>query len=244
MGIVARQEKQIATLTGKLDDLLTRSMSDNLVISGLLIGDSYAAGEVTGSMATDLQETDCVQVVYDFFTEYLQVDVEKYQILQAYRFSRDDTANASTPNMYVRCYPTLCEKVLAKAKSLKDKPNSKGNAIFINQQMPEVTSAIRKENAHIIKKVWDANQGKPPNQSMKYQIKNKQVIVDDVPVKKQVFFPTVEEVFPEQAKQNKIEKVFTAIAAKTSSLAEVKRAYRKVHQLYPSATHISVGYDC
>ena len=38
--------------------------------------------------------------------------------------------------------------------------------------------------------------------------------------------------------------VFTAIAVKVSSLVEVKRAYCKIRQLYPSAAHIMMGYDC
>ena len=40
--------------------------------------------------------------------------------------------------------------------------------------------------------------------------------------------------------------VFTAAAAvsKVSSVSEVRRAYRKMKQLYPSATHISMAYSC
>ena len=46
-----------------------------------------------------------------------------------------------------------------------------------------------------------------------------------------------------ETKQEK-DNVFTAVGSKVSSVAEVRWAYRRLKQLYPKASHISVGYDC
>ena len=92
----------------------------------------------------------------------------------------------------------------------------------------------------------------------KFKVVKQKLFVNDPPVVKSVFPPSFEELFPNAAEQEKMEKiklwyadpkqekgnVFTAIATKVSSITEVNRAYRRIKQLYPSATHISAGFEC
>ena len=245
-GIIARQEQQIDMLNRKVNELQSRQMSDYMSITGLLPIMTTPEG----------QKEHYVNTVVKFLEEYLDIECNCDNIWAAYRIGPEDEKIGRM--MVTRFHPRLKEKVLANSKKLKDAENPKGEPIYINQMAPESATAERKELSHMISKIKKGNSTKAPGDKTKYQVRNKQLIVDDVPVKKQVEFPTVAEIFAEEAEMDKMEKIklwfsdpleekgsiFTAVAAKTSSIIEVKRAYKKVRRLYSSATHIVLAYDC
>ena len=68
-GVIHRQEGQIAEPTKKVNNLTARQMSANITILGLL----------------EMEDENCQQVVYDFLTEKVEIDVKKDDILLAHR---------------------------------------------------------------------------------------------------------------------------------------------------------------
>ena len=242
-GTTHRQQQQVATLSDKVKELTVRSMADNITITGLI---------------KESDDEDCLQVVSDFLKEKVKIEVETTQILIAHRIYVTDQEKTTAPIMIVRCHPRLKANILANAKNLKDLKNDKGDAFYINQQVPEFIIAEKKELSHTIRKIKTANEGKPPNQKVKYSVKRKKLFINDVPVVKAVQPPTVAELFTDGGEQEKIEKiklhfsepkeekgsVFTAISVKVSNVAEIRRAYRKVRQTHPAADHIPMAYDC
>ena len=246
-GLAHRQQEQILNLNGRVDDLVSRQMSDNILISGLIF--KQEEGE-------NAHEEDCVQIVKNFFTETLKIQVDEDEILNAHRIG--SVQNNKEAMMVVRCLPRLRDRALQNSKKLKDITNDNDNAYYINRQVPESHTAERKDINHTIKKVKETNKNKPPNLKQRYQVRKRTLFINDKPVFKQVRPPTVLELFPEKSEQERMNKIklstaepveeegsiFTAVAVKVNNIAEVKRTYRRVKQLYPNATHIPMAYDC
>ena len=118
---------------------------------------------------------------------------------------------------------------------------------------------VKKKNiAHTNKKAKAASAGKPIGQKPKIKVKKNKLFINKTPVESVLQPPEVKELFPDKAEQDKMNKlkfiysepveeqgsVFTAIAVKVSSVAEVKRAYRRIRQLHSNATHTPMTYDC
>ena len=176
-------------------------------------------------------------------------------ILAAHRVGANDEKRGRL--MVVRCEQKTKQKILSNAKNLAKKTNVKGSAYYINPQVPEAIAAQKKNNAYQIAAIREQNISKPARLKTKYQIKNGKLYVDGCHNEKLVGSPQLMELFPDQQEQDKMEKikfiygdskqekdnVFTAVGAKVSSTAEVRRAYRRMKQVYPDASHISLGYD-
>ena len=263
--VVSKQERQIEQLLDKVDDLTARQMSDNITISGLdnpIIDQDEEQEEQddqdprVGPRPKAKKVENCLNTVSTFLTEMLELQFSEDDILDAHRVGTSDGSYQRL--MVVRCVPRLKKSILANSNKLAKKTNSAGKAIYINQQMPEVQVANRKEISKNIKEIRSNNSGKPIKLRTQYYIKNRKLHVDGYPVEKNVLPPTVEELLPDEQEQEKMEKiklwyseprqekgnVFIAIATKVSSVVEVKRAYRRVRQMYPSASHVALGYDC
>ena len=93
---------------------------------------------------------------------------------------------------------------------------------------------------------------------MKYKVANKKLFVNDPQLTKQVFPPTISDIMNIDKQENdkmhitkhltsdKVKEkgsTFVALAAKVSSVAEIKRAYRKVKLFHPEADHVMVAYN-
>ena len=198
---------------------------------------------------------NCAQVVLDFLKKELGIEVSLEEILVAHRIGADIGKDRL---MVVRCTPGLKSRILANKKKLRSKVNANDQYYYVNAQIPESRVAERREIAHKIKEIKGSNEGKTPDQRTKFKLQGQKLIIGDQPMIKQVKPPAFEELFPDMAEQERMEKiklwysdprqengsVFTAIGVKVSSVAEVNRAYRRMRQLYPSANHIAVGYEC
>ena len=248
-------------MSSKIVDLTQRQMASNITISGILPFEDFdengvSTEDYTGKSYDDLYKMEnCEQKVKNFLTKMLGLEVKDEHIYLAHRSGQDNTNRGKI--ITARCHPKIVNLATAKSSKLKEKTNTNGQSYYLNRQLPEAVLAEKKEISHAIGKIKKTNQGKTFNQRTKYQVKDKQLFVDDAPVQKQLVLPTVEEMFPQNAEQQKIDKVkfwfsdskeekgsiFTAVATKISSIAEAKRAYRKACQLYPSATHIVAAYD-
>ena len=146
---------------------------------------------------------------------------------------------------------------MANKSRLKGVKNSRDRPIYINTQEPDAYTAMRKEVSHGIKKIKEINKSKQ-GQKISFQVKKRLLFVDDKPMSKAITVPKVMDLFVDEEEQLKMDKikfistdpvseegsVFTAFACKASNMSEITRAYRRLKQIHPSATHISMAFDC
>ena len=253
--VVAKQEKQISQLLTKVDELTARQMTDNLTISGLLPLEVETNDDDASEQPIKAKE-NCRESLKSFLKDYLDLEYAEDEVMDVHRIG--GLGKDNNRQMVVRCTPKMKQRVLANANKLAKKSNRNGKPMYINPQVPEAFIAQRKENSKRIRSIKVENSGKPFKLRTKYFVKNKVLHVDGYPVEKPIQPPTIEEILPDEQEQDKMEKVklwysdpkqekgnvFIAIAAKVSSIVEVKRAYRRIRQIYSGATHIAVGYDC
>ena len=247
-GLLHKQGLQIQQILEKLTDISARQMKDNLTITGLV--------EPQNGQGEEDNEEDCEAVVTTFLKEQLEIEAGSQQILVAHRIG-EKTSSRDRP-MVVRCHPKLRQKVLNKKKTLNKKTNSKGRPYYVNQQVPEALVAQQKELTYNIGKIKRANSKKAEQLRDTFKVKQGKLVVNGEPFEKVVKTPKVSELFAGKVEQDKMDRVkfwfsnpieergsvFTGVVTKTSSVAEVKRAYKKITQLYPSSTHIAMAYDC
>ena len=124
-------------------------------------------------------------------------------------------------------------------------------------QLPDSQTAVRREISHKIREIKAANKGKPAAQRSTFKVSNQKLVLNDEVIEKPVLPPSFADLFADPAEQERMEKtklwyadpvqekgnVFVAIGIKTSNLPEIRRAYQRVRQLYPSATHVSVSFN-
>ena len=240
-GVIQKQEEQITTLVHKVDELTMRSMAANITISGLIQEE-----------ATE----NCEDVVIEFIKSHMELEIKKKDILVAHRTGVSNKYGERL--MVVRCMPKLKDLLLQNSKKLATKVNKHNRKYYVNPQVPEHILAEKKERSYQIQQVEETNKTLADDMKLRYSIKNRVLYVNDTPQNKTVYPPTFGDILPEYQEQEKMERiklwysepktekgnVFTAIAAKVSGVMEINRAYRRVKQLYPGATHISLGYDC
>ena len=257
-GVVQRQEKQIEQLQNKVQDLTVRQMTNNIIISGLK-APKKAKPEDSGKEGQEKQTetvSTSIEIALDFFKSTQGIEVEKEEIMMAHRIGGIDKDDCQ--QMLVQCTPLLRERILTSSKNLYKKMNAAEKPYFVNQQIPENVLAQKRENAYKIKKIKEENKNKPIKLRTPFKVKNNKLFVEGYPDDKLVVPPQFGDLFADTQEQDKMEKIkmwysdskeergniFTAVGVKASSLTEVRRAYRRVKQIYSSASHITVGYDC
>ena len=258
-GVLHRQGDDYEHLNRKVTDINIRQMADNITISGILYNQFDADSEEEqprDKNDTTVKEENCSKMAETFFKEMMKIEVKEGEIKKAHRIGPEEQNRSRL--MVVSCAPELKDRVLTNSKVLSGKKNPLDRPYFVNQQLPEELIAQRKDVSHAIKKIRETNQGKPLNLKKKFNVKRRVLYVDGQPVKKVIYPPKVNDLFVQKGEQDKTTKlklwfsepheesgsVFTAVAAKVSGPTEIRRAYRKVKQLYPGANHIVLGYDC
>ena len=175
---------------------------------------------------------NCVKMVKNFLSKYMQLEAADQDIYDTYRMG--DQQEGKTKVMFIKCHPKLRQKILSKTKLLKGKHNSKGQAFFVNQQVPETIAAEKHEMSYAIKTVRDNNSGKTPDQRSKYRIKNRILYVDDNPQMKPVSPPTVSKLFVQKGEQEKTDKVKFCFSDPVEEKGSV----------FTAAAAVSQGFEC
>ena len=252
-GVVQRQEEKIASITDQLIELTGRSMAENLVFSGV----HELRGSNSGGKKEE-QNEDCVITVKEFLQQHLDINASADDIYTAFRMGEFVPGKKKPRQILAKFHPALKERILADKAKLAKVDKDIGGPFYINIQEPESYVAKRKENSHHIKKIKETNKSIPKKEDkVKYSIKKRDLYVDSVLIAKSVSPPLLQDLFVDQEEQDKMDKlklifadvieekgnIFTPIAVKTQNIAEVRRAYRKVKQLYPGATHIPMAYE-
>ena len=239
-GVIFKYDTEIASMWDKLTKLTTRSMANNVIISGI------------EDDKQDPKEESCKSKVKTFLTKTLKVEHEDKHIQVAHRLGKfKDGKNCS---MVVRCHPVLKDKILSNKKKLKGKKNKDNQAYFIEQQLPDQWTEEKRECFQYIKKA--KKEAKDDEEDVDIEVKDRVVYINKQPMRKYLTPPKPRDLFVDKHEQDKIDKIkqyhsdpitemgstFQAFAVKCSSITEVKRAYVKMRQMYPNAAHILAAY--
>ncbi len=237
-GLAQKQSREIKGLRLKIDDQATRSMQENVVISGILVAEGTK---------------EFKPIVIDFLTETLGVeDVDAKDIFKAHQMGN---------SIVIRVQWNLKERIMAKVYEgvLKGKKNSKKVPYFVSEQFPESINEARrqaKRDSQALKDKYEKDFKDNPTHKPKVSIKKNQVYVNNDLQKPLVVPPEPVELFPNAKEQKKIDGItvketgpqgekgstFWGAVVKVSNAPEVRRSYVKMRQMHPDATHIMLAY--
>lgn len=238
-GIVHKLSAKLEHSNSKIDMLMSKSMEDNLIFTGIL--DDQPNRNVRKQLRTFLHE------------ELGLPDVRDVDILSVYRLgSRDKNRNRP---IIAQCVPDLRRYILRNASLLKHRTNKEGGSYYINQQLPEAVSEQRREIRQIIKEKKNTEEPLPKDAKSTFIVRNAKLYINGQLIRKKVVPPSVQQLFPDDKEQAKINNVkmryfhttpeegskFKVALLKAESFSDVSKAYIQLFQKYPSADHIAVA---
>lgn len=238
-GIVYKMSKQLDSASTKIDQLVVRSMEDNLVFTGIL---------------GDQPKKNPRKQLHEFlYNEMGLTDVRDIDILSVYRMRKPDK-NKDRP-IVAHCATDLRRYIMRNASILKHRMNGEGGKFYINQQLPDAISEQNREVREIIKQKKDREEDIPVSAKSKFAVKSGRVYINGQLQKKKITPPTVQEIFPDDDVQEKVNNIklkhfhanpeegssFRVSVFKPENMVEVKHAYIKLFQKFPAADHISVA---
>lgn len=241
-GTLQRQHKQIVTNQNKVTDLTARSMDHNLTISGIL----------------EKKDENCKMLALNFLQTEMRLEVQQEDIVVAHRLGAFKPHNRKPRLLVIRVASKLKDKILPNTARLKDRVNEKEQPFFINIQIPEAMAAEKKAMQYEVKRVKEYNEALPAGFKKKqFQIKNRKLIIDNEIKTQQVLPPKPIDTFPTAEEQKWINDIdiftsrpktegfcqFVGLAAKVHTVNQVRQAYIKVRQLYPSFDHAIMAYN-
>ena len=244
-GLLVKAEEDKKSLKDKVTMLTAQSMKDNIVING-----------ICGDEATE----DTAQATQDFLNDKMGLEFPSTQIRSARRFGGYIHGKPEIPRpIRVQVHPDLRELIFANVGKLKGKKNERKRSYNISKQLPEQWMEERRQLNAEVQKVKKANEQKGEDQQKDdITVKNRILYVNRVPQKKVPFpAPGPVDLFPDKTEQDKLDKIkyatstvveesgsaFQAFAIKLQSITEVKRAYVRVRQLHPGASHVIAAYS-
>ena len=240
-GMHSKLEFENASLKAKVTALTAQQMKNNLTFAGLI---NDEANEIP------------IDVVSDFLTEKMHLDFPKSQVISARRIG---FPTMNKPRLMVaELHPDLKQLILSNVKALKGVHNENGKPYSIFKQLLDQWAEERRQVQEAVKKARNENDKKPETQEKDIiEVKKGKLYINKKEQKLQTLrAPRAADVFVDKQEQDKIDKIkmknstpieekdsrFTAFATKLQSIHEVRRAYVKMRQLYPSAAHIMAAY--
>lgn len=241
-GVVHKMANQMQYSSQKLDQLIARSMSENLIITGIL---------------NDVPKANVRKQVQAFFMEQMELsNIPDRDIIDAYRLGQPVKDRARP--IVVQCVEGLRQYILDNATKLRDKSNENGSKFFVNPQLPDSLAEQRREIRQNIKQRKDQEQAiKKPNKST-FAVKNGKLYINGQQKRKLLTPPTVLQLFPDENDQKNMSHIrfkylkkskpeagseFRVALFRPQTLEEVRYAYIKLFQEFPSADHIAAAFS-
>ncbi len=243
--LLTKKDKEIYTLKSEITDMRGRSMRDNIVITGI-----------------EEKEGENIRAVVNDLLTRIEVDRTKGNSghINFDRIHRFGTRLSNGTRPIVAKLHDHQDKgtILDNANKLKKDPEAEDDGtppVFINAQYPEEIAEKRRQ---IFAKVR-ANKRLPQHQQAKMNVSFDKLFINGELDKPAVSRPSPSDIIaPDQDELNKMEKLpvvtgegqhergnsFWGYAVKVKSLAETRRAYKKILRLprNASASHVMCGY--
>lgn len=244
-GLLYKQSKQISAIQGRQTNQMARSMSDNIIVSGL-IGDYQEA-----------VNTDALSLISTFLEESLELTFNREDIMVVHWMGQ--YVKDRDRSIILKVCPNLRKKILDNTSKLAKKLNEKGKPYSVNVQLPEMLAEQKREIQQIIKEKKDAEASLDNALKSKILVKNNKVFINGQLQRKLLKPPTVAQIFEiseeEKTKMKAIKIKYTqpkslrssefmGAACVVNSMNEVHLAYRKLFLKFPGADHIMAGFSC
>ena len=244
-GYIQVQEKAINSNQKKITDLTSRSMANNVVITGLL---------------KDSKDENCKEKVLTFLRTQLNMTISDSDVVVAHRMGKQQQGEGGTQSrpMVVRCSLELRRTIFNHTSRLKNITNDNNQPFYVKPQLPEPLLSEKKEREDKLRSIRKANDLLPENQKKTAaHIKNNTLYINDVPQKKHIFPPTAQDVFNiDRETRQKMDKIhishsgvisekkstFCGHAVHVRNATDVKLAYLKMKAMYLECDHIMMGY--
>lgn len=231
IALVTKHSHQLSSHGDKITNLVTRSMSSNLIVSGI----------------PESADENCMNKVKTHISSKLEIDVST-SFERAHRIGSLPKPTTKNPKPSPRLMVVKCnkdeekQKVLSNSYKLKDKKDATGSSLYISEQYPDAIAEQRREAFSRIKANKKLPDGHPEKREMKV-IQNK-LHINGSPVKSLVATPTPQELFirdPDEDKKLDDIKIiqgppngekgslFYGYAARANNINTVRRAIRKLH---------------
>ena len=244
-GLFVKMEKENCVLREKVTRLNAAGMKDNLIING-----------ICGDESTE----NAVEAVQEFLQDKMTLEFTNDQIISARRIGGYIPGKPELPRaMLTQIKPDLRDSILSNLKKLKGKKNTRGRGYRIARQLPDEWNEERRKLDEQVQKARKDNDAKPDTEQKDIiEVKKRTLYINKAPQKKyQLTVPGPADLFPDKQEQEKLDKIkfctssiieeegskFQAYALKLQSLTEIKRAYVRIKQLHPSATHVPAVYS-
>lgn len=239
-GVVHKISNQLDSTNGKVNNLIAKSMEDNLVFTGIL-GDAPRAKPR--------------QQLHEFLAQEMGLmDIRDYDIISVYRMGPPGKNNSNRP-IVAQCTPELRRYIMNNAPILKHRKNAQNGKYYINQQLPEAIAENRREIRQIIKDQKTKEEELPQNSKSTFVVRNDKLFINGQLKRKRIVAPQVQQLFPEEKQQEQIMAIkmryfhtqpekgseFKVAILKTDSYTVLHNAYIRLFQKYPAADHIAVA---
>lgn len=232
LGIMVRQDEEISNLKRILGQMYTKSVKNNLLISGL----DKKRAENPAWMALE------------FFKVNLKI-TRAIPIIRAYRVGQ------GSPRVIVVELENPDDKVaiFQKVSLLKGQKNGTGKPYFVSEQLADDVMEAKRQNNY----VKQQNNKLPTAQQRDVTFKKGALYIDNRKYVSQLQAPTVRQLVDPTIKEKDVQKqvdiiegdskdhgdsVFVAYAARVHTLEHVHGAYRKVRSVHPQATHVMCAF--
>lgn len=238
-GVVHKLSNQITSSNQKVNQLVAKSMEDNLVFTGIL---------------EDVPKANPRKQLQEFFRNIMNLyDIRDADIFSVYRMGQ--SAKGKHRPIVAHCSPELRRYIMNHASILKSRKNDRDGKYYINPQLPEAISEHRREMRQIIKDQRTKEQDLPQDTKSKIVIRNDKLFVNGQLQRKKISPPQIQQLFPDEKEQKVISSIkmrffhtqpekgseFKAAVLKTDSFNTLHQVYIKLFQKYPSADHIAVA---
>ena len=243
-GLFIKMEMENTNLRRKVTTLTAKSMSSNILITGL-------CGDETTENPTE--------VVIEFLEEKLDLDFSHDSIKTARRIGNFSLKPEFPRTMMIQVNESLMDLIMSNKKKLRGKKNMHKKEYRISRQLPDEWNEENRQLYSQVTKTKKQNDDKTDDQEKdEIVVRRRTLYVNKVPQKKiHLQAPTAAEIFVDKTEQDKMDKIkfcastgieengsqFTAFAIKLQSLTETKRAYTRLRQLHSSAAHIVAAYS-
>lgn len=232
IGIVARQDQQIQSLTHKLDASYVKENKNNLLISGI----------------AETQGEDCYQEVANFLKNTLKVD-KPIPLTQAYRFGKGNR------RPILAKLKSVGDKAVVYAKTDRLYTVNKGRDIpfFVADHLPDAWAEKRRSNHHFKQQ----NKRLPLAQQQKVEIKGGILSIQNQVYEPLVKVPSILQmcnISPERKRflremeiieggtEHQDGSIFVGYAAEAFTAQSVQNLYDALKLRIPDATHIACAF--
>lgn len=249
-GILQKHNQKHDITSGKLLDLTKRGMEQNLILHGTEDPEEVIENES--------QTAKCKRAVLLFFHELLQCDeIAVDDIWKAHRLG-PQKRDKMRP-MAIKVSYRAKEFIMENVSKLKGKRNSKEQAYFVSEQIPEGVVENRKQLSQRLKLLRESNEKKPIDERQNIRINNDKITIDDVLYEEEVMVPKPIDLFLQPKEQEIVNQLksqmvetesvtilnssFVGLAVRVDSVQNVNRAYKAVAQRFSAMDHIMMAYS-